>query len=527
MRDEQSAERLTQEVKELRSQSAEVERFAGQLESSSQRKLEELLKIYAASGFVAIYPASGSAHLDERAEVLLECQLYDVSGAREMLRSQGWKEEATAGRTVYVNSKHWFCVEGQALLCASSRSLLERALEATGHKHTLDRDPKFQQAMAQLPGLGKSNGTAFYCDFDSCWTSLEKLGNEHVDQGTMSGLRTVPYAIAGLMKQSGEWRAQGFLAIDSKSQHALAQAILKTPSSSAALAALVPEGWGCFQGFDVIYAFDLLVEMIRLVPRGRMGVGFGLAYLGLFPGGARDKSIRQAFGGDVAWTLDLATAGSLARSSLAPRPRPTLSYAGHGALMVGIKDAAEARKLLQPLATEKVTLGGREGFRLSYQGADLFGLLLESPPALLVSAGPNGKESLTQMVDCAAGRTPSMARKKAFSSFASAFGNRTALLSYLEVGLLADGLRGALEGKQGRPGVDLLKSLLNVDDLLVPDRWSVQIEHDGVRVTHQGTSVILGLGGAALALQAVPGQPAMTSTRRPGRKHRRRARTPY
>ena len=504
MRDEQSAATLSDELQKLRKESTEVEQFAQQLEKRSGHKLDQLLKIYAASGFMAIYAGQGAGQLDKSVDILLECQLYDAAGARQMIKQKGWKEEAYAGQTLYTNSGSWCCVSDRAIMIGSSRGILERAIDAAGHKNTLDRDPQFQQALARLPGLSKSNGMAIYCDFGPCWNSLEKVGGQHVDAGTVAGLRTVPYLVGGLMKKQGSWLGQGFLAIDSKTKNSLAQALLKTPSSAAPLAAVVPEQWGYFQGFDLIYSFDLLVEMIRLVPRGRMGVGLGLAYIGLLPGGARDKAIRQAFSGDAAWTFDLDSALLAAQSTLARGGRPSLAAGGHFGLMFGLKDVEAARKLLQPLPGQKVTLAGREGFQLSHQGSELCWMFLDRPAALLFSAGPKGQESLAKMVECANGKAASLARRKDFSAFASSYGAHSALVSYLEMSRLAEGLKGSVDGLADSPGRPLLKSLLSRKELLVPDRWSVQVEKDGLRLTNQGSAAVLGLGGAGLAAIASP-----------------------
>ena len=617
MRDELSAEKLTSQIEKARKDFKGFQEFAEGFEKDTHKKLEEAVKIYAASGYLALYTLGGKDYLEETPgsqsplDLLLDCQLYDPKAADEMLAKvkEKAKLETVAGQSVYLVDKDFcLCIAGDSLLIASNKSMMERAINATlQHKNTLSEDEKFKQAMAKVPNLTKGNGSTAFLDLNTLWNTIEKLPRvaQYTDADTFKGLRSLPYLVGGVYTQSGTWHGEGFVAVDTQSKTDLAAAFLKKPTPSHGLAALVPESWGSYQGFDTIYTYELLQALVRLVPMGRMGLTMGMAQVGMGQEGAREKLIRKAFDGQTAWSVDmnaLSKAGAesaggassqgqrtacssnlknvatalemystdnagrypetlapLAPNYLktiptcpsshkdtysetykvgadpdsysfrcsdtqahdlaytsekgliaeAPLASATASSPGadqvQGALLFGVKDAAAARELLNQVgAWEKIDIGGKDAYHMSQDGAELYWMLLDKPSALVVGFAAKGKESLAAVTDCASGKTASLAKRPAYSSFAGKYSKDSVEFSYLNLKALLQQLKEAA-AKSTDPDQAMMQQLLtSVEAQLSDDLGSIQVEADGLRFTNEGTAGVFGMGAASLMAIAGP-----------------------
>lgn len=618
MRDELSAAKLTAQIEKARKDFKGFQDFADGFEKDTHKKLEEVVKIYAASGYLALYTVGGKDYLEETPsgqsplELVLDCQLYDPKAADEMLAKvkEKAKPETLAGQSVYVVEKDFcLCIAGDSLLIASSKSMMEKAINATlQHKNTLAEDEKFKQALGKVPNLGKGNGSTVFLDLNPVWGSIEKLPRvaQYTDADTFRGLRSLPYAIGGTYAQSGSWHGEAFLAVDAQAKTDLAAAFLKKPTPAHGLAALVPESWGCYQGFDTIYSYEVIQALIRLIPMGRMGLTMGMSQVGLGPDGAREKLFRKAFDGQTAWGLDMtalseagaksmgeagkegqrtacssnlknvATAlemystdnagrypetlqplapnylktiptcpsahkdtysetykmgsnpdsysfrcseteahdlsytsekGLVAEAPLAPATAPSAAADQvQGVLLLGVKDASAAKELMDQVGPwEKIEVAGKEAYHLSQDKAELYWMLLDKPSALVVSFAGKGKESLAAAVECASGKTASLAKNSAYSSFAGKYSKDSAEFSYLNLKALLGQLKAAA-AKSTDPDEALMvqQILTSVEGQLNDDLGSIQVEADGLRYTNEGTSGAFGMGAASLLAIAGP-----------------------
>ena len=323
MREEFSQAMLTDNIAKARKDYKGFNDFCADFEKESGKKLEDLVKTYAASGYIAFYVAGGKDYIEAPVgsnspiDVVLECQLYDPKAADEMMSKVKEKatKETVAGQTVYVNGKDFcLCIAGDSLLLTNNKATMEKAIAAaTQHQGTLAEEAQFKQALSKMPDLSQGNGSAMYLDLNPVWTSIEKAPRvgQYTDADTFKGLRCMPYAIGGLTVRSGKWGGGGFLAVNPQPETDLAKAFLKKPNSAHELAGAVPETWGVFQGFDTYYTYELLQAIVRLAPIGRMGLTMGLSRVGLGATGEREVQIRKAFTGQTAWAMDL---GALAEA---------------------------------------------------------------------------------------------------------------------------------------------------------------------------------------------------------------------
>jgi len=329
MREEFSQAKLTEEIARARKDHKGFNEFCADFEKEAGKKLEDVVKTYAASGYMAFYIAAGKDHVEAPVgsespiDVVLDCQLYDPKTADEMMTRVKEKatKETVAGQTVYVSSKD-FClsIAGDSLLLTNNKATMEKAIgAATQHKDTLAEEAQFKQALAKMPDLTRGNGTAMYLDLNPVWTSIEKAPRvgQYTDADTFKGLRCMPYAIGGVTVKGGKWSGGGFLPINSQPETDLAKAFLKKPASAHELAGGVPENWGLFQGFDTYYTYEVLQAIVRLAPIGRMGLTMGLSRAGLGPSGEREVQIRKAFTGQTAWAVDLGALAEAGRENMA------------------------------------------------------------------------------------------------------------------------------------------------------------------------------------------------------------------
>lgn len=316
MREEASPTKLNEQIAKAKSEFKGFNDFCAEFEKETGKKLEDIVKTYAASGYLALYAAGGKEFItapvgnESPIDVVFEGQLYDPKAADEMMTKVREKatKETVAGQTVYVNKEICLSIAGDFLLVTNNKATMEKAINAAlQHKGTLAEDEQFKQALSKVPDLSHGNGTAFYLDLNPIWTSIEKAPRvgQYTDADTFKGLRSLPYAIGGATIQGGRWTAEGFLAVNAKSETDLAKAFLKKPVSAHELAGLVPENWGLFQGFDTYYTYELLQAMVRLAPMGRMGLTMGLSRVGLGANGDRELQIRKAFNGQTAWAVDM------------------------------------------------------------------------------------------------------------------------------------------------------------------------------------------------------------------------------
>lgn len=328
MREEASPAKLTEQIARARKDYKGFNEFCADFEKETGKKLEDVVKTYAASGYMAFYIAGDKDHIEAPAgpespiDVVLDCQIYDPKAADEMLTRMKEKatKETVAGQTVYVNKEFCLSIAGDSLLLTNNKATMEKAIAAaTQHKDTLAEEARFKQALGKMPDLTRGNGTAMYLDLNPVWTSIEKAPRvgQYTDADTFKGLRSMPYAIGGVTVQSGKWRGGGFLAINAQPETDLAKAFLKKPTSAHELAGAVPENWGLFQGFDTYYTYELLQAIVRLAPIGRMGLTMGLSRVGLGASGEREAQIRKAFTGQMAWAVDLGALAEVGGQNMA------------------------------------------------------------------------------------------------------------------------------------------------------------------------------------------------------------------
>ncbi|MFN8609390.1 MAG: hypothetical protein U0931_17765 [Vulcanimicrobiota bacterium] len=327
MRDEASSEKLVAQIEKARKDYKGFADFCADLEKETGKKPEDLARIYAASGYLAIYTQGDKDYIDPEpkdmpVDLILDCQLYDAKAAEGLLTKikEKSKQETLAGQTVYVSEKD-FClsIAGDSLLIANSRPVMEKAIgAAVSHKNTLAEDESFKKALAKVPSLAHGNGATTYLNLNPLWNTLEKVPQvgRYTDTDTFKGLHSLPYVVGGVSFHNGQTRGEVFLAVDAQSQTELAKAFLKKPTASHELAGAVPEGWGCFQAFDTFYTYELLQAIVRLVPMGRMGLNMGLAQVGLGSSGEREKKIRKAFNGQTAWSVDMTGASKAGADSV-------------------------------------------------------------------------------------------------------------------------------------------------------------------------------------------------------------------
>lgn len=316
MREEASPTKLNEQIARAKTDYKGFNDFCSQFEKETGRKLEDIVKTYAASGYLALYAAGAKEYIEapvgaaSPVDVVVNCQVYDAKAADEMMSKVKEKttKETLAGQTVYVNKEVCLCIAGDSLLVTNNKATMEKAINAAlQHKGTLAEDEQFKQALSKVPDLSHGNGSAFYLDLNPIWTSIEKAPRvgQYTDADTFKGLRSLPYAIGGATIQGGKWTGEGFLAVNAKSETDLAKALLKKPTSGHELAGLVPENWGLFQAFDTYYTYELLQAIVRLAPMGRMGLTMGLSRVGLGANGDRELQIRKAFNGQTAWAVDM------------------------------------------------------------------------------------------------------------------------------------------------------------------------------------------------------------------------------
>ena len=618
MRDEASPTRLTEQIARARKDYKGFNDFCAEFEKETGKKLEDVVKTYAASGYMAFYPAGGKDHIAAPAgsespiDVVLDCQLYDPKAADDFMAKIKEKstKETLAGQTVYVSSKD-FClaIAGESLLLTNNKPTMEKAIgAAVKHQGTLADDEQFKQARSKVPKLNRGNGSAVYLDLNPIWTSLEKAPKvgQYTDADTFKGLRSLPYAIGGVTVQGGKWSGEGFLAVNARSETDLAKAFLKKPTSSHELAAAVPESWGLFQGFDTYYTYELLQAIVRLAPIGRMGLTMGLSRVGLGSAGDREQQIRKAFTGQTAWAVDLAalaeagaenlggarskgqivackanlknfstalemyasdnagrypestsmlTAGNYFKtlptcpasgkdtysetykmgtnpdsysfrcsnkeandlaytseegligsdvSSTTPSaPDPSVKFLA--TFILGVKDPAAAKELLNQLGSwQKIDVGGKEAFSLSQNGTEACYILLEKPAAIAFSFGPKAKDSLTAVAEAASGKTPSLAKRSNFSSFAGKYSKDSAEMSFLNLKALFQQVKTtALQSRDAdKASVEQMMAL--IEGHLSEDLGSIQVEADGLRYINEGSAGAVGLAGALTLPILVP-----------------------
>ncbi|MBS2034733.1 hypothetical protein JST97_07090 [bacterium] len=327
MRDEFSAEKLVAQIGKARKDYQGFAKFCDDFAKEAGKTPEEMAKIYAASGYLAIYTQGDKDYIDPEpkempVDLVLDCQLYDPKAAEGLLTNikAKSKSETLVGQTVYVSDKDFcLCIAGDSLLIANSKAMMEKAINAAvSHKNTLSEDENFKKAMAKVPNLAHGNGSAAYLNLNPFWGTMEKVPQlaRYTDADTYKGLRSLPYVVGGVSIQNGQTRGEAFLAIDSQTQTDLAKAFLKKPTPANGLAAAVPDAWGSFQAFDTFYVYELLQAILRLAPMGRMGVTMGLSQVGLGPNGDREKKIRKAFNGQTAWSVDMSQASKAGAESV-------------------------------------------------------------------------------------------------------------------------------------------------------------------------------------------------------------------
>lgn len=512
MREEASPARLNQQIAKAKTDYKGFNDFCAEFEKDTGKKLEDLVKIYAASGSVALYVAGGKEFIaapvgaESPIDVVFESQLYDPKAADEMMTKV--REKATnqtvAGQTVYINKEICLSIAGDFLLVTNNKATMEKAIHAAlQHKGTLADEEQFKLALSKVPDLKHGNGSAFYLDLNPLWTSIEKAPRvgQYTDADTFKGLRSLPYAIGGATIQGGKWTGQGFLAVNAKSETELAKALLKKPGSAHELAAALPESWGIFQGFDTYYTYELLQAIVRLAPMGRMGLAIGLSRVGLGANGNRELQIRKAFNGQTAWAVDM---NSVSRAG-AQGSQNVPSEKVLGTLILGVKDAAAAKELLAQLGSwEKVEIAGKEAFQLKQPGAQLFYLMLDKPAAMAFGFGPKAREALTAVADASSGKTTALARRATFSSFAGKYTKDSAAISFLDFKILFEQLeKETLESNDPDKAV-AQQMLALVKGHLSDDLASIQVEADGLRYTNEGAAGAIGMVGALTMPILVP-----------------------
>jgi hypothetical protein len=224
MREEASPAKLTEQIAKARKDYKGFNDFCVDFEKETGKKLDDVVKTYAASGYIAFYVAGGKDHIEapvgseSPVDVVLDCQLYDPKAADEMLGKVKEKstKETLAGQTVYVSSKD-FClsIAGDSLLLTNNKATMEKAITAaTQHKGTLAEEEQFKKAVSKMPDLSRGNGSLMYLDLNPVWASVEKAPRvgQYTDTDTFKGLRSLPYAIgggSGTEWQMERWRLPG------------------------------------------------------------------------------------------------------------------------------------------------------------------------------------------------------------------------------------------------------------------------------------------------------------------------------
>lgn len=609
-----NAETLAGPIRDLRKDNPEVERVCQDLEKEVGQSLESLLKIYAASGYIAMFPRAGRTSLMPQGstaplDALMAISLYDAAAAEALLKAKAkdFKAESYHGQTVMLKEGAGFCIASNLLLIGSSSEILHQALDTLKNsQQSLSAEARFQDATAHLPALKNRPGLGFYVDFAPIWNTLGEHHSLYHDSETVERLRALPYSAGVLTAEQGKPVLEAFLKLEPKGD--FAKALLKPPANPGQLWGALPAGWGCAQDVDLIYLFDAILEVVRLVPQGRVGSNMVLSRADLNSGSDRDKQIREAFTGEVAWgvhfvellqgasqKLQGATQGSRSLacksnlknlatglemystdyagrypeelSKLTPnylRTLPTCPAAqsmnytyewhaqpdaftlhckgdhhgmgegtpaytstqgllapasadstdsaaasGAGAdplagIALGVKNRATAEKLLAPLleSAQKIDVDGHPAWSFS-AAQEVYLAFLDQPSTLLVTFGPRGQDALKALMDCASGKTPSLAKQGEASAFMARHKNQCVAQSYLDLAALYPLLVQDL--KKADPRVQALLARFALQSgKIPPDLWAVQVESDGLRFRNEGSAGSL-VGGLALgSVIAVP-----------------------
>lgn len=493
LRQEASAEMLAGHLEQACQKHPKVRSFCEEIEKETGKKPRDLLKIYAASGYLALYCPPGQEHLalqrgQSPLDALFDCELNDPKAAAELLekikaRSQ---QEKLAGLEVYVAREGLvLCICDKSLLIASNKAMMERAIAATQkHQATLSEDAQFKLATQKVPELTKSNGTLAYFDLRPIWKTLQSApqASRYTDSETFASLNSLNYAIGGTSKMAGQWQSQAFLSVSSQPQSNLAKAFLKEPIKSENLAALVPDNWGSFASLDGFYGYEAVLAIIRLFPMGRMGINIAQSRAQLGPDGALEKQIRGAFTGQIAWSFDLA---SMPGSG---RPR--------AAFLLGLKDRAAAEELFQQAGSSQAeSMAGQKVFRLQRTSQEIYWTVASKPPTLVLATD---KEAVTAVAEVISGSKTALSKNSAFQRFTKQHSDRSISLGFINLKLLLEtiGQQAALQNPQS--GEQAKQALGMLGQWAEHDMTCVQVESDGLRLRNEGTSGLLGLAGAGL-----------------------------
>lgn len=500
-RDHFQFEQLATQIQEMRGSFPDINESLTQMEKTSGKSVEEILKIYGSSGYIALLSLPERSDLmpvgDEfPLDLVVSIQVRDPAAARDLLKKshgdRAPKAETFESFEIIVDAeKSAYCVTPTALILASGREPLQRTLKVK-KGDSLAQEAVFQDALKHIPALADSNGAMAYCNLAPCWNTLEKAGSAYVDAETMQGVRALPYFVGGFYRSRGHWQLEAFLRVEGQSKSALAKALLKKPQTPPQLANLVPQDWGYFQSLELFYTFDTVLEIARLVPLGRVGSNMGLARLGLNQGSPLRQKIHNSLSGEIAWGFQMIGLEKPEQGVL-------------GGLLLGLKDAKVTQNLLDEALrkagknAQTITIEGKQGYSVLSEGQEVCWVVVEQPPALAISAGTKAQESLQQVLQCAGGKLPSVARQSAFKAFLDQHGQGAVSQHFLNLQPLLDILKTRAPELKIQQQMEKLKL-----DPMPVDLASLQIEEQGLRFTNQGAVGTIGFLGGGLSAILVP-----------------------
>lgn len=387
------------------------------------------------------------------------------------------------------------------LLGANSKIGAEALLASfSGKASNLTSNPLFIAMRRRFP---REQGILAYAPLTGLSEALPALARPtQIDQRTQEALGGLQYVAASLAFEYPHLVCTCFLAADGQSQVPPLKALLTSPNQPPLLAGAFSGESGNFADLNIRYAFNLLVESLRMLPAYRARVEQGLTMLEAASGLNIEKDVWGALTGEVALSSDalIKLPGAIS-GSREPARFPTYLIA------LSIADPAKAEALLARLEalTGPFLSGSKVGEAQLYRrkdGIPVFRCLVNKPgPALWFAVGPDAESLLSRNLKA----TTFVAGLPEFSEAAKKQPERWVHCSYFDFGPLLSGLQPILASREDtRALADFLDNLK--DNSIVT---TVSIENDGVSLTSEGNGMIaaggLGFAGAILLSNTDPG----------------------
>lgn len=347
--DAKGFEKAFDEVVQADPRLAEVAR---DIEKKRSFKLRELLKTYACSFNLGLYPGHGATFPGggpKATDLLVELRLNEpeqgVQGLRQFFEPK--QSTTVAGHPAWLDESNFcYCRAGNSFWIASDKSSLEKAL-AISAPASLGEQNEFKQALGHLSQAPGGTGAFIYLEMGPCWKdlALSTIGSQ-LDAEGVRGVSSLAGLVASLTPDSNHWNLEVFASVTG--EHEFAKALRSPHQDSRALFQHVPRSWGVALTFDLGAWYSIALADLRLFPESRNLLPRFLKQSGLGPDGAREKLVRRALTGQATLCFDLKEwAGQTSALEVDVAEPPLV-------LILGVKDGPALDQLLNQLGpTEK------------------------------------------------------------------------------------------------------------------------------------------------------------------------------